>query len=101
MPLATAIPPAGRQNLLVSESNSLFAFEVWKFHVDYSGAGSTFTGTPINVTQNMYAVAPSTVPTPANSLDTLLERMMMQAQYTNLGGAESLWVNHTVRCCGP
>ncbi len=100
MRTATGIPPAGRENLLVSESNSLFAFEVWKFHVDYSGAGSTFTGSPINVSQSMYTVAPSTVPTPANSLDTLLERMMMQAQYTNLVGVESLWVNHTVRCCG-
>ena len=40
------------------------------------------------------------MPTPANSLDSLLERMMMQAQYTNIGGVESLWVNHTVRCCG-
>ena len=101
MRTATGIPPPGRENLLVSESNSLFAFEVWKFHVDYSGAGSTFSTSPINVSQTMYTVAPSTVPTPANALDTLLERMMMQAQYTNLGGAESLWVNHTVRCCGP
>src|SRR5712691_7520546 len=30
-------PPLGRENLLVSESETLAAFEVWKFHVDYSG----------------------------------------------------------------
>ena len=53
------------------------------------------------MSQTTYEVAPATVPTPANPLDTLRERMMMQAQYTNLGGVESLWVNHTVRCCGP
>src|SRR5262249_18712724 len=43
----------------------------------------------------------SPIPTPANSLDWLGDRLMMQAQYTNIGGAESVWVNHTVRCCGP
>ena len=100
MRTAVGIPPPGRENLLVSESETLFAFEVWKFHVDYSGSGSTFTSSPINVSQTSYTVAASTVPTPGNSLDTLLERMMMQSQYTNLGGVESLWVNHTVRCCG-
>jgi hypothetical protein len=100
MRTATGIPPAGRENLLVSESNSLFAFEVWKFHVDYSGAGSTFSTSPINVNQTNYSVAASTIPTPGNSLDSLRERMMMQSQYTNIGGVESLWVNHTVGCCG-
>jgi hypothetical protein len=89
-------PPAGRENLFVSESGSLFAFEVWKFHVDFSGPGSTFTG-PTNVSQTAYTVAPSTVTSPGNPLDTLRERIMMQVQYRNIGGAESLWVNHTVR----
>jgi hypothetical protein len=101
MRTVTGAPPAGRNNLLVSESQSLFAFEVWKFHVDYGGGGSTFTG-PINVSQASYSFnQPWTVPTPANSLDALFDRLMMQAQYSNLAGAESLWVNHTVRCCGP
>ena len=89
-------PPAGEPNFFVSESQSLYAFEVFKFHVDYSGSGSTFTG-PTNVSQTSYTVATSTVPSPANSLDSLGERMMMQAQYRNIGGTESLWVNHTVR----
>ncbi len=93
--LRGASPPAGRENLMVSESESLWAFEVWKFHVDYSGAGSTFTG-PTNVSQTSYTVAPSTVPSSGNNIDTLLERMMMQNQYRNLAGTESLWVNHTV-----
>jgi hypothetical protein len=100
MRTAVGAPPAGRPNLLVAESESLFAFEVWKFHVDYSGSGSTFTG-PTNVSQTSYTGAPSTVTSPGNSLDSLEERLMMQAQYTNIGGVESVWVNHTVRCCGP
>jgi hypothetical protein len=99
MRVAVGAPPAGRENLLVSESETLYAFEVWKFHADYSGSGSTFTG-PTVVSQTSYAVAADTVPTPGNALDALEERMMMQAQYANIGGSESLWVNHTVRCCG-
>jgi hypothetical protein len=99
MRTAVGAPPAGRDEFLVSESQSLFAFEVFEFHVDYSGSGSTFTG-PTNVSQASYTVAAPTVPSPGNSLDSLRERMMMQAQYTNIGGAESLWVNHTIGCCG-
>ena len=30
-------------------------------------------------------------------LDVLQIRAMVQNQYTNLGGAESLWISHTVR----
>lgn len=89
-------PPAGRENLLVSESGTLFAWEVWKFHADYVGAGSTFNG-PTNVSQTSYVVAPSTIPSGGNQLDTLRERVMVQNQYTNISGAESLWVNHTTR----
>jgi hypothetical protein len=68
MRTAVGAPPAGRPNLLIAESGSLFAFEVWKFHVDYSGSGSTFTG-PTNVSQVSYSVASPTVPSPGNSLD--------------------------------
>jgi hypothetical protein len=92
-------PPAGTPNLLVSQAEFSFAFEVFKFHADYSGSGSTFSG-PTNVSQASYTDAPATVPSPRNSLDSLNDRLMMQAQYTNIGGTESLWVNHTVRCCG-
>ncbi len=97
MRTAAGTPPVGRENLLVSESTGLFDFEVWKFHVDYVGAGTTFTG-PTIVSQTMYTPAPDTVPSPvpANPLDSLRERLMMQAQYSNIGGAESVWVNHTV-----
>jgi hypothetical protein len=89
-------PPAGRENLFVSESGTLFTFEVWKFHVDFVGSGSTFTG-PTNVSQTSYTLATTTVTSPGNALDSLRERIMMQVQYRNIGGAESLWVNHTVR----
>ena len=89
-------PPAGRENLLVSESETDSTFEVWKFHVDYSGSGSTFSG-PTNVSQAAHTLADSLVPTPGNSLDALADRVMMQNQYKNIGGVESLWVNHAVK----
>ncbi|MEK6304175.1 MAG: C25 family cysteine peptidase [Acidobacteriota bacterium] len=90
-------PPAGRENLVVGESRTLFAWEVFKFHVDYVvPANSTFTG-PTNVSQTIYALAAGIVPQPApgNNTDTLAERAMMQNQYRNIAGVESLWVNHT------
>ena len=40
---------------------------------------------------------PANASTPANSADVLAIRAMAQAQYSNLGGAESLWVDHTVQ----
>ncbi len=99
MRTASGAPPAGRPNLFVSESQSVYGLEIFKFHADYSGSGSTFTG-PTNVSHATYAVAAATVPSPGSSLDTLAERLMNQAQYTNIDGVESLWVNHTVHCCG-
>jgi len=96
---STGAPPAGRENFLIGESESVFGFELFKFHVDYTGSGSTFLG-PTVVPQTAYFVAPATVPTPGTGLDSLRERLMMQAQYTNLSGVESVWVQHTVLCCG-
>jgi hypothetical protein len=92
-------PPAGRPNLFVAESQTAFGLQVFKFHVDWSGSGTTFTG-PTNVGHASYSAAAATAPSPANSLDTLRERLMNSAQYANLNGVESLWVNHTTRCCG-
>ncbi|NOT59852.1 MAG: hypothetical protein HOP19_06455 [Acidobacteria bacterium] len=92
-----APPPTGAPNYLVAESNTAFAWEVFKFHADYvTPANSTFTG-PTNVSQTAYTGAADPVPAPApgNNIDTLADRAMMQNQYRNIAGVESLWVNHT------
>jgi hypothetical protein len=70
---------------------------VWKFHVDWTNtANSTLTG-PSNVALATWGVGAATVPAKSgNALDTLRERLMVQNQYTNLNGAESLWLTHTV-----
>jgi hypothetical protein len=96
MRTAAGAPPAGSPNYVVAESQTAYAFQVWKFHVDYSGSGSSFTG-PANVSQASYSASGGNVPSPANPLDSLYDRLMNGAQYSNIGGNESVWVNHTVR----
>jgi hypothetical protein len=92
----TGAPPAGSPNLFASIWGT-YAVRVWKFHVDWaSPASSTFTG-PTNVGVSTFNVGPGTVPeSGGNALDTLSYRVMMQNQYTNVGGRESLWLTHTV-----
>jgi hypothetical protein len=92
------LPPAGRDALFVAESLTAWAFDVYKLHVDYTGNTSSLTSA-VQVAQTAYNVPIHTplVPTPGNGLDSLGDRLMMQAQYRNIGGIESVWVTHTVR----
>ncbi len=94
--VVTGAPPAGRENL-ISVIWSAKVARIFKFHVDWANtANSTLTG-PSNVTLATWGVGATTVPAKSgNALDTLRERLMVQNQYTNLGGAESLWLTHTV-----
>ncbi|CAG0937768.1 hypothetical protein TFLX_06723 [Thermoflexales bacterium] len=90
-------PPVGTPNYFVGESTTVYAWNVFKFHVDFTTpANSTFTG-PTNVSQASYTTAANTVPQPApgNAADTLADRVMFLNQYRNLNGTESLWVQHT------
>lgn len=90
------LPPEGRENILVAEDGIGFFWNVFKFHPDYTGAGTTFTG-PTIVSQTAYNFGGSTtIPSSANNLDSVRDRVMMQAQYRNIDGVESLWINHTV-----
>ncbi len=95
-------PPVGSTNYFVGESGLIFGWEVYKFHVDFTTpANTTYTG-PTNVASAVYTNPPSSVPEPApgNNTATLATRAMMQAQYRNIGGVESLWVNHTTGTAG-
>jgi hypothetical protein len=93
---ATGTPPAGRPNFISVIWSSKLA-RIWKFHVDWNNtANSTLTG-PSNVTLATWGLAGTTVPAKnGNALDNLRERLMVQSQYTNQGGAESIWLTHTV-----
>jgi hypothetical protein len=92
----TGAPPAGSPNYFSSIYGS-YAIRTWKFHVDWATpANSTFTG-PTNTAISTFNIGPSSVPEKdGNNLDTLTYRLMMQNQYTNLNGRESLWLTHTV-----
>jgi hypothetical protein len=92
----TGAPPAGSPNYFSSIYGS-YAIRTWKFHVDWANpASSTFSG-PTNTSVATFSVGPSNVPElGGNNLDTLTYRVMMQNQYTNIGGRESLWLTHTV-----
>jgi hypothetical protein len=98
--LQTGTPPPGTPNYFVSTWQFLNALTVYKFHVDWDRTTlSTFTGpdVPLAATSWPNAAVPNAPSLGGNALDVLQIRAMMQNQYTNLGGAESLWAAHTVR----
>jgi hypothetical protein len=100
--LQTGTPPAGSPNYFASVGIYTNALNVWKFHVDWNALStSTLTGPFTVFTPNsMSLLSPTSVPSPANALDTLYPRTMMQNQYSNIGGIESLWDSHTVGASG-
>ena len=98
--LQTGTPPPGTPNYFVSSWQFLNALTVYKFHVDWNSISlSTFTGpdVPIASTSWPNASVPNAPSQGGNNLDVLQIRAMMQNQYSNIGGAESLWDTHTVR----
>jgi hypothetical protein len=98
--LQTGTPPAGTPNYFVSTWQFLNALTVYKFHVDWNRISlSTFTGpdSPLAATSWPNAAVPNAPSQGGNSLDVLQIRAMMQNQYSNIGGVESLWTSHTVR----
>ena len=97
--LQTGTPPAGTPEYFTSTEEFLNAQTVYKFHVDWDKIStSTFTGPDIPLASTCWpAATPTNAPTTANAADVLPIRAMAQTQYSNIGGAESLWVSHTVQ----
>ena len=98
--LQTGTPAPGTPNYFLSTWLFTNAVTVYKFHVDWNRISlSTFTGPDVPIAATSWpnqgvANAPSQV---GNSLDVLQIRAMMQNQYSNISGVESLWATHTVR----
>ena len=98
--LQTGTPPPGRPNLFMSTELFLNAVTVYKFHVDWNSISlSTFTGPDTPISATAWPTFAAAVPQPGTpqTLDSLSNRAMVQNQYTNFGGTESIWVSHTVR----
>ena len=94
----TGTPPLGAPNYfgaLLRVSNALVIF---KFDVDWTRTSlSTYTGPFEAPTGSSWANSPTGAPIPnGNSLSTSGLRLMMQNQYSNIGGVESIWLTHTV-----
>jgi len=98
--LQTGTPPPGTPNYFLSTWQFLNALTVYKFHVDWGKIStSTFTGPDIPLAASSWpnATVPNALSLGGNALDVLQIRAMMQTQYTNILGVESLWASHTVR----
>jgi carboxypeptidase family protein/uncharacterized protein DUF4214 len=99
--LQTGTPPAGTPNYFLSSWLFTNALTIYKFHVDWDRISlTTFTGPDIPIAATSWpnaAVGNAAQPGTATLLDVLQIRAMVQNQYTNFGGTESLWVPHTVR----
>ncbi len=97
--LQTGTPPAGAPNYFSVVWQFTNAISVYKFHVDWDRVSlSSFTGPFTALAPASWASPPSTVPAQSGTaIDTLPIRLMMQNQYTNISGVESLWNVHTVR----
>jgi hypothetical protein len=94
-----AQPPTGTPDFFGSISGTTANnFQLWKFHVDWANpSNSTFTG-PANIAVASFNQPSSNIPQKGSSetLDTLGDRLMMQLQYRNINGTQSLWASHTV-----
>lgn len=113
-----ALPPAGSPNYLanIETANTAAAIpfnsnvlHFWKYTLtgSWPSPSASLTG-PFDVTVNTFlegiwktksgSVTMSLVPqkNTTTKLDTLGDRLMMQLQYRNFGGVESLWATHTI-----
>lgn len=99
--LQTGTPPPGTPNYFLSSWNFTNALSIYKFHVDWNSISlSTFTGPDVPTAATSWPnanVANVAQPGTATLLDALQIRAMVQNQYTNISGTESLWATHTVR----
>src|SRR5205085_6857352 len=96
--LQTGTPPGGSPNYFASVWNFLNVIEIWKFHVDWNNISLSSVTGPFDSTMAFWweqfsRSGTTTAPTPANFLDTLYPRLMVQNQYSKIGGTESLFTS--------
>ncbi len=97
-----AQPPAGTPAFFASISGSTTNMRLWKFYVNWASPGNSSLSGPTNIPIASYSQPSGQVPQLGSSetLDSLGDRLMMQLQYRNLNGVESLWATHSVASGG-
>jgi hypothetical protein len=95
--LQAGTPPAGSPNYMASIWGDYESAQVWKYHIDWTTpANSSLTG-PFDAAIAAYDDPPGAIAVKdGNELDSLGSRLMVQNQYSNVAGVESLWDLHTV-----
>jgi hypothetical protein len=94
------VPSAGTPNYLMSLQTTT-TMNTWKLSIDWvTPANSTLSG-PVGTSIASYSNAAS-VPQLGTTvtLDSLAGRLMVQLQYSNVGGNPALWVTHSVSTSG-
>jgi hypothetical protein len=87
---------AAGPNYFVSNDFSCCGLDVFKFHVDWANPAASTFSSPTLVNVAGYNDPPNVPESGAPDLDSLGGRLMMQNQYRNVGGNESLWIAQTV-----
>ena len=98
----STLPPASRPEFFLARGGTSTTLRMWKMTTNWTTpSASTLTG-PTNITVASYTVPSGKVPQSGSTvtLDTLSDRLMSAVAYSNVGGNEALWVNHTVSSGG-
>jgi hypothetical protein len=98
--LQTGTPPPGSPNYFVSTWIYRGKLSVYKFIVDWTRVSqATFSAAEYSLAGISWpnAFVDDAPSLGGNALEVVQFRAMMQNQYTNIAGAESLWTTHTVR----
>lgn len=102
-----ALPPTGSPNPMLSLGLNSQSLDLWQFHVDWANPSASTFGVGAQHTPNRsITVAPfndacgggSCIPQKniTDKLDSIGERLMMQASYRRFPNHDSLVVNHSV-----
>lgn len=97
-----SLPPTTAPEYLLARGGTTSTLRIWRMKVNWTTpTASTLTG-PANINVAAFTVPSAKVPQlgSTTTLDTLSDRLMSNVAYSNIGGNEALWVNHTVSSGG-
>ncbi|HVP55506.1 MAG TPA: DUF11 domain-containing protein [Candidatus Eisenbacteria bacterium] len=101
----SSLPSPTSPEYFVTESSTSNAFNVRTITAGACDTGGIISAATAVAHATYNSVSSNIVPQPppatnANTLDSLGNRLMQRVQYRQIGGVESLWVNHTTRVTG-